>query len=200
MKAEINGISARLLLNHVRLGHPKLFHPQDYKGDKKYRYSAEFPIELGSEHALGIADAIKQIAGEMYNDKAGVKIRELMADKGTTCYRKNLKDEDGKTMLLRCNRREADGPPIIIDGAKNPITEASGKLYGGCYVNAHVELWMQGGDYEGIRCTLLGVQFDSDGPPYGASQPSADAFETLEDDGSALDFEKLDEPEDDIFS
>ncbi|CAN0502063.1 unnamed protein product, partial [Phaeothamnion confervicola] len=74
----------------------------------------------------------------------------------------------------------SSGRPLVIDGQKNPLVEEDGKPYGGCYVNATVEIYAQKGENAGIRCGLLAVQFARDGDAFTAgSKPSADDFDDV---------------------
>ncbi len=97
-------------------------------------------------------------------------------------------DEHDGFMILSAKRKESQGRPTVIDGQRNNLEPADGKPYSGCYVNAIVDVYAQTGDFEGIRCSLKGVQFERDGDAFaGGSAASADDFETIEEGADALD-------------
>jgi Protein of unknown function (DUF2815) len=107
---------------------------------------------------------------------------------------------------LSAVRKQKDGAPLFLHNISEPDPDKPGKtrakrlrglnketgrvewvngfegvIYAGCYVNAKVELWAQSGKYSGMRCGLLGVQFDGPGDSFGgASRVSDDGFDAIE--------------------
>ena len=65
----------------------------------------------------------------------------------------------------------------------------AGRIYGGCYVNAQVELWGQKAPApEGLRCALMVVQRLRDGDSFGGgSVTDAGAFGEVTDGAAADD-------------
>ena len=79
--------------------------------------------------------------------------------------------------------------PTVLDRDKTPLTENDGKPYAGCYVNAVVDIYAQKGDFPGIRASVSGVQFHSDGEAFGGGRPaSADEFDDVTEGADADDF------------
>ena len=78
--------------------------------------------------------------------------------------------------------------PTVVDRDKTPLTEQDGRPYGGCFVNAIVELWAQDNQFgKRINATLAGVQFLKDGDAFGGSRPAdPDEFEAVDDNNSDL--------------
>lgn len=85
----------------------------------------------------------------------------------------------------------SDTRPTTIDRDRSPLTKDDGKIYGGCYVNAKVEIWVQDNQWgQRVNAKLLGVQFVKDGDSFGSGSPPAnpddfpdlDAGEGSEDD------------------
>jgi len=68
--------------------------------------------------------------------------------------------------------------PTVLNRDKTPVAEADGVLYGGCYVNALLDVWAQDNAFgKRINATLKGVQFVRDGDAFGGGAPaSADDF------------------------
>ena len=103
-------------------------------------------------------------------------------------------------------RKAKDGAPLFLHNISEPDPEKPGKtrakrlralnketgkiewvngfegvIYAGCYVNAKVEMWAQQGTYRGMRCGLLGVQFDGPGDSFGgASRATDDGFDAVD--------------------
>jgi hypothetical protein len=72
--------------------------------------------------------------------------------------------------------------PLVIDADKTPLTAADGRIYSGCMVNAHIDLWAMDNKYgKRINAELRGIQFAGDGAAFGAGGvANADEFESTE--------------------
>lgn len=175
-------------LTNVRLCFPDLFKPSE----KFNRFGAVFPVEPGSANAKAIEAAIEQAAKDKWGAKASPVLTKLYAD-GTVCYTKGPKTNadgdvyngfEGKHTLSASNQTR----PTVVDVDRSPLTEADGKPYAGCYVNAIVEVWAQDNQWgRRINCTLKGVQFARDGEAFSGSAPAAaDDFDDLSVGDEAL--------------
>jgi len=72
--------------------------------------------------------------------------------------------------------------PTVFDQQRQELSEADGKPYSGCYVNASIELWAQDNSFgKRINAQLRGVQFLRDGDAFaGGSRPAdADEFDEI---------------------
>lgn len=75
--------------------------------------------------------------------------------------------------------------PSVVGRKVEPLVEADGKPYAGCYVNATVEAYAwEHKTGKGVSFELLAVQFDSDGEAFGGGAPvdPDDEFEELDDE------------------
>lgn len=72
--------------------------------------------------------------------------------------------------------------PMLVDQQRQPITEADGTIYSGCYVNAIIELYANTQPTKkGVFAGLKGVQFVRDGDAFGGGAPAAaDEFDVVE--------------------
>lgn len=72
--------------------------------------------------------------------------------------------------------------PLLIDQNRQPVTEADGTIYSGCYVNAIVEIYANTQPTKkGVFAGLKGVQFVRDGDAFGGGAPAAaDEFDVVE--------------------
>jgi hypothetical protein len=75
--------------------------------------------------------------------------------------------------------------PNYFDWQKQPIDEASGILYSGCYVNVSIECFAYTRGNNGIGARLRGVQFLRKGDAFGGGGPPADETEFDEIDAPA---------------
>ena len=187
-------MTTAVMLKNVRLSFPDLFEAREYeKGDGKPRFSETLLIEPGTANDKAIRAAIEKECKEKLGAKWEAKMKAYMGDSNKCCYR------DGDTMnnehfeghmILAAHRREKDGAPKVIDKDKTPLEAKSGRPYSGCYVNTKVEIYVQGGDYPGIRCSPLVVQFAANGEAFAArpvNDKDAEEFEDLSDGADAED-------------
>lgn len=182
----------KVILKNVTVAYPDVWKATQVNGKGEFKYRCTFLIEPGSENDKILKAAIKAAAVEAWKDEAIVTLRRVSADKSTFCYR------DGDTQKheryhglwsLSTTRRVDAGAPGLCGpgGGKDRLAEDSGKPYSGCVANASVDIWAQKGEYEGIRCTLLGMQFVADGQAFSSSPATTDDFEPLGEGSGDLD-------------
>ena len=183
-------------LKHVRIAFiDELFEPGQYEGKGDFRHTATFIVEPGSANDKAIQAAIQAEAVAAWGKKADTMLEDLRGDKKAYSYQKNKKDKTGEVYegfenmyALSSVRKAKDGAPLFLHNVKDPstgkaqrLTGKEGVIYAGCYVNAKVEMWAQAGTYRGMRCGLLGVQYDAPGDSFGgASRPSDDGFDAVD--------------------
>jgi hypothetical protein len=183
-------------LKHVRIAFiDELFEPGQYEGKGDFRHTATFIVEPGSANDKAIQAAIQAEAVAAWGKKADTMLEDLRGDKKAYSYQKNKKDKTGEVYegfedryALSGVRKAKDGAPLFLHNVKDPetgkaqrLTGKEGVIYAGCYVNAKVEMWAQAGTYRGMRCGLLGVQYDAPGDSFGgASRPSDDGFDAVD--------------------
>ncbi len=156
-------------------------------------YSCRLIIEPGSKNDTNIKAAIKQAAQERFKAQADMILEDIKFNKMQFCYipgDRYRRKEDGSAydgfvgmMSLTAKRRPQDGPPMIINRDNTPVTQESGVIYSGCYVDALVEPFAyQGKPNSGVSCGLLTVRFRAQGPSFGgASVPTSDGLPPVEE-------------------
>lgn len=183
-------------LKDVRLSFPHVFEPQPGRVDPRTgakgedRYNSTFLIRKDDESNIS---KVKAAAAEVKKAKWGDNQPKLKADR--ICFRDgDLEDYDGYAghFYVSAGRPAASGPPALVDrDPKEALTsKASGKLYGGCYVNAIVRIWAQDSKEYGKRlnASLEAVQFLRHGDAFGAKPVNPqEAFEDVsEQEGSDI--------------
>lgn len=177
---------AKVNLENVRLAFAAIFKPESYENGPP-RFGAKFVIEPGSANAQKLDEAMLAAATEKWGDK-GQQVFDGLTKLGKT---KNLEVPyakqpytnragdvyagfEGKHFVTANNKVR----PIVLDRDKTPLTEADGRPYAGCYVNAIVEIWAQDNTHgQALRAEVKGVQFFRDGDAFsGGSSASADDF------------------------
>jgi len=184
-----------IILKNVRLSFPTLFKATSFQDQGEPKFSATFLIPKGSEAHKTVEAEIKRVASEAWGEKA-----KSIVDRQNASQRKLLKDGDtvdGETqdgerkngyeghMAIKGSSKSA---PLVIGRQRQPITEESGIIYGGCIVNAQIDIWAQDNQFgKFLNCKLLAVQFWADGEAFGnASRADASAFDA-EEDSTAFD-------------
>jgi len=168
---------SKIILKNVRVSFPSLFKKGSFNGEET-KYEATFLLNK-EEHADSIAEIKAQIADLV---KVNLKGAKVPADK--LCLRDGDEVEyDGYAgcYSIKCSTKKR---PIVIDRDRSPLTEDDGKPYGGCYVNASIDLWVQNNAYgKRVNSTLLAVQFAKDGEPFAdGSTGDINDFDMITDD------------------
>jgi len=182
----------QITLNNVRLSFPDLFQAKLSKlaaPGSKPSYSATLLVPKDSALRKEIDKHIEAAVAAEIPDKAKAAafIKKWGNDTRSSCWTDgDDKEYDGYAdhWALKANRKEDKGRPTVVDRQGNPVSETDGLIYAGCYVNAKVDLYIQNGEYTGIRASLLGVQFVKDGEPFSAGSGVA-KFDALEDEEEA---------------
>lgn len=171
----------KIKLTGVRLAFPQLFEAATVNGEGKPAFSASFLLDPQDPQVKNIEAAIEQVAKDKWGAKAGDMLKTLRKADKTALHDGDLKSQySGFEGMLYISARSAVRP-LVIDRDKSALTEADGKPYAGCYVNASVELWAQDNNYgKRINASLGGVQFFKDGDAFaGGGAASEDEFEDV---------------------
>ena len=207
-----------VMLKDVRLSFPKLDEPEYFQGTKqregdKRRWSASFHVgpqstayktdangkalEVPSPAKARIDALLREVAQGQWAIKFESILLNLLPDPKGCCWQDGARKETPGVWILSSHRTEDKGRPIVLDNDKSPIYKAdgtvypekAGRIYSGCYVNAHVELWAQDNKAgKGLRAGLLGIQRLRDGDAFGGGHaPVADAFAEVGDGADAED-------------
>ena len=174
-------MAEKVKLQNVRLAFPNLWEKDQYQN-----YSATFLLDKDSTAHKAMVTAIKKvIEADAKGKSPGSKNICLRPGSDKDNYAGFTDDN----FYVSANRKEPFKPNQLINRDKSPI-QTEGVLYGGCYVNAVVNLWYQDNQYgKKINAELVGIQFFKDGERFGrgASNIDDDDFDSLpdlEDEGS----------------
>lgn len=176
-------------LKNVRLSFPVLDVPKAPKGvaGAKESYGATFlmdPTDPGNKDLIKQIDAeIKRLEKEAWGGKHPKQKPTECFGKGDTrtnddgviyngyegMYYVSAKNDNRPLALI--GKRELNDPKVIAQ-----------QFYGGCYVNANINFWVQDNEFgKAIRCGLRGVQFLKDGEAFGGGRATADEFDDVEE-------------------
>jgi len=171
-------------LENVRLSYPNVFAAKAMKlpnGEmQKAKFSAVFLLDKVKHKATieNIQKLIERVALEKFGKKVPLK---------HTCLRDGAEKEDTQgygdgVMFISCS---SESRPVVVDRDKSPLTDEDKKIYGGCYVNAGINLFAYshpvGG--KGVSAALRWVQFVKDGDSFGSSHVNVDTeIDEVKDD------------------
>lgn len=82
-------------------------------------------------------------------------------------------------------RGKNDNRPLALIGKRelSDVKVIEQQFYGGCFVNANINFWVQDNEFgKAIRCGLRGVQWLKDGDAFGGGRASADEFDEVEEE------------------
>lgn len=199
MSTKVRLQDVRIAFVDTLVGDAKEYEP----GDGKFRHSATFLVTPDSENHKALETAFRLEASTVWLKKADVILESIRTNAQKFCYQKgDLKDYDGfeGMMSLAGHRKAKEGRPLLLDsvGWTDPedgkfkpkrlvgsdgkfFPGKEGRIYAGCYVNATVEIYAQAGVNAGMRCGLLGVQFNREGDSFGgASRAKEGDFEVID--------------------
>ena len=186
----------KVKLTEVRIAFADIFVAKAI-GDGDPRHSARFIIKPKDPQVKEIDAAIEAVAKEKWKDKAPAILAKIIKD-GNCCFQKSdYLDKNGEPYdgfagmysLGAANKAK----PLVIDRDKSPLTQADGRPYAGCFVNAQVDIWAQDNAFgRRINASLSGVQFFKDGDAFtGGQAADPDDFDDLADTGAEEDADDL---------
>ena len=169
------------MLKNVRLSFPSLFKTEQYAGEDTEKYAATFLIpKSDTKTVTAIEQACKQALVEKYGEgkvPKGFKMPLVDGDE---------KEYQGYADHV-CIKASTKKRPTLVNRDKTPIVEEDGILYGGCYVNVSIDLWVMDNSYgKKVLASLNAIQFVKDDEAFGTKSEGADCFESLDEDDDFL--------------
>lgn len=151
--------------------------------------------EDGTKVQMTLDQVVQAVAAEKWKAKAA-GVLGILRGKDRVCFvagpKANKSGEiyDGFEGMHHI-RTSNEARPFILDRNKAPLTEADGRPYAGCYVNASIDMWAQDNKWgQRINSTLLGLQFVRDGDAFSAgARGNVEDFDDLGDQGAEADEE-----------
>lgn len=179
-------MSTKVVLTGARLAFASIWEPKQFNGAGEPACSAAFILDPKTQQAEinKVVEAIKAVAAEKWGAKSGEMLTMLKA-KGHLCLQdgatKASYDGFAGNMFVSARNKAR---PVVVDKDKSPLTQADGKPYGGCYVNASIEIWAQDNGYgKRINAKLIAIQFARDGKEFSGGEGYTDNDFGVVDDG-----------------
>ena len=155
---------------------PSLFKHEIYAGEDTGKFAATFLIAKSDTKAIkSIEDACAASLKEKYGDKVPKGFKMPLVDGDD-------KDYNGYLDHV-CIKASTKKRPTLVNRDKTPIAEEDNILYGGCYVNASIDIWVMDNSYgKKVLASLNAIQFVKDGEAFGTKSEGAECFEDLDED------------------
>ena len=179
-----------VMIQSARLAFPNVFTPQRVNQDpnSQPKFSASFILPANSQQIQTIMQAMQQVAADKWQNKWEDVWKQLQAQ-GRIALRNGAEKAsmdgfDESVVFFNASNTKRPG---VYDRDRLPLTEADGKIYAGCYVNAVVQLWAQDNQYgKRVNASLRGIQFVDHGEAFagGGAPAAAEEFPLQEDDGA----------------
>ncbi|GHU68080.1 hypothetical protein FACS1894184_09220 [Clostridia bacterium] len=167
----------------VRLSYSNVWEPKSVRGGTP-KYSASLIIDKKDSTTITAIQAAidAAMANASEKIKKAPKATLKMPLKDGDEYRPSDKPYENSLFV---NALSLD-PPMILDLARNPITDKS-QVYSGCYIRASLNFYAFDADVnKGIACGLNGIQLVRKGEPLGGrgdvSSDFADDFTPDDED------------------
>jgi hypothetical protein len=183
---------AILKIENVRISFPSLFEAKAVNGEGDPRFSAAFIIVPGSTNAKALSAALETVAKEKWGAKAPGILNELK-QKGRVAFKEQPLSKDGEVYDgfegMYCLNASNVQRVAVIDRDTTPLTAQDGKPYGGCFVDASIELWAQDNSWgKRINGKLRWVQYRGEGDAFSGGAPvSQDEFTNIAEGSDAGD-------------
>ena len=175
----------KLMLEDLRCAFAAFYTPETFPGgDGAPAYGCALIIPEDHPAVEMLDESYAALAKAKWKDKADVIVKNCMKDRKKSAWQKveYANDEgivyDGFEGAFYLRVRNEDMPLILGPDAEEITKGKDGAPYGGCFVNAQVEPFLQDNTYgKALRCKLLGVQFNRDGDAFATgSKADKSAF------------------------
>lgn len=169
--------SKKIHLKNVRISFPSIFQKETFEG-KETKYAATFLIPKSDVKTKKIIDAA--IADAM----ADAKVAKVSSDR--RCIQDGDDSDYDSNHGCWSIKASSNKRPTVIDRDKTQLTQEDEKIYGGCRVNAIIDIWVQNNSYgKRVNANLYGVQFVKDDEPFGMGAIDVtDEFDDIDDSGN----------------
>jgi hypothetical protein len=158
---------AIVILPGVRLSYPHLFKAHQMKGSlREPSFQANFILDNVKHAALikKVETVIERVALDFFKKKVPLKHKALHDGNDRP------DDEGYGDGVMYVVSNSARRPAVVDSDRVTPLSEESGKIYAGCYVNASVRFfaWEHPTGGRGVSADLRAVSFLRDGESFGA--------------------------------
>lgn len=176
----------KIKLTKARLAFPHLFVPSAMQREDgssgKPTFQATLLFKPTDPQLELIRKTMKEVSVQQWAKDADKQFKALTMGLRVCLIDGDTKPDTGGYAghwVLKANSKTR---PMVVDSdQRTPLMPADGRPYGGCYVNASVDIWAQDNQFgKRINAGLVAVMFHSHGEPFGGgSIPQDNEFEGM---------------------
>ena len=164
----------QITLKNVRLAFPQIWEAKQVNGEGKPAFGASFLMSTDDAQVEAIEAAIDECGAEKWGNKAKTILGVIRGKDQSCLHNGDLKAQyegfEGNYFLSARSYTQV----LVVDRDRTQLTAESGRPYGGCYVDANVELWAQDNQWgKRVNATLRWVQFRRDGDAFAGGAPAS---------------------------
>ena len=172
-----------IIIKEARCSFPRLYGAEVRDGDT---FGCGIALILEKEKHAAVMSEIKAEMRTAIAENTKLKANPPTGDR--LCLKQPDRDElkyKEDNLILKANCQRA--PIVLNPDGRTVMTEATDKIYSGCYVNAKVEIWGQANKYgRRVNAKLIAVQYvPKDAESFDGSYVSPDeavkGFDTLDE-------------------
>lgn len=188
-----------VFLSNVRISFPHIAEPQVRKksdGSTTQTYNADFLIPETHPSYQDFLQKVSRACAEKWNEHGQQVFQMCMGDRKCRNFgdgsekinKKTFQPYEGYAGNKYITAISSNKPQIIRSEDGKAVdesdtlqwTQKARNIYGGCWVNAAVKIWLQDNkDHgRGIRAELVSIQFAKDDTPFGEAKPDASGLFT----------------------
>jgi hypothetical protein len=165
----------KLTILNARAAFVEVFEPKHFNNDTSTPKAYSIRLLLGPDDPQ--VDAINEAIDKEAEAKWGLKAKGFLAQMrgADKCclhngdLKSNLDGHAGNYYLQARSLTK----PLVLDRNRQQLDASSGLPYGGCYVNAVVEIYVTEKGGKKACCNLKGVQFVSHGDAFSGGPPAS---------------------------
>jgi len=172
-----------VMLENVRVAFPAFWVAEQVNNQGKPGFGGTFLMPPDHPSLIVVKQGIKSVAIAKWGAQAVEILKQLVAADRVCLHNGDAKAQiDGYAGNMFVSTRSPTRP-LVLNTDKTPLTEADGKPYSGCFVNAQIAIWaMQNTHGKRVCAQIRGVQFLRDGPAFGGATASqVDEFDIVAD-------------------
>lgn len=163
----------KITLKNVRLAFPQLFEAKQVNGEGKPAFSASLLLSQDDPQVDAVNEMIDRIAAEKWGAKAKTILAAIRGKDAVAIHNGDLKAQyegfEGNYYISARSYNKV----LVVDRDRTQLSQTDGRPYGGCYVDASIEIWAQDNQWgKRVNSTLRWVQFRRDGDSFAAGAPA----------------------------
>jgi hypothetical protein len=161
---------------NVRIAFPKLWTPERFPTgtDPKKYYSAAFILDPDDPQIAAFKALCAKVVQEKYPKEHAIMLKGMQAANKVPYHDGDAKANfEGYAGMIYVSARSTTAP-LAIHRDRSAVSEESGVIYAGAFVNASVGVFCYNKGSKGVGAGLRGVQYWGEGDRFSGSSPAGE--------------------------